>query len=82
MDLSELSTAHALLDVMTFSFENMNDNLLTRLTLSDLANAFVTMCHDIFLSKLDRNGILGHAKDLWHLFLKRKYLYLSMGENL
>ena len=49
---AKLSTTHALLDVITSSFENIKDNLFTGLILLDPAKAFDTVSHDILLSKL------------------------------
>ena len=40
---AELSTTYALLDVITSSFENMNDNLFTGMIFLDLAKAFDNM---------------------------------------
>ena len=79
---SELSTTHALLDVINSSFENIKDNLFTGLILLDLDKAFDTVSHNILLSKLDHYGIRGTAKDLLQSFLKRNNLYLQMDANL
>ena len=76
---SKLSTPHALLEVITFFFENIKDNLCTGLILLDLAKAFDTVSHDILLSKLDHYGIQGSAKDLLQSFLKRKKFVFANG---
>ena len=76
---SKLSTTHALLHVITSSFENVKDNLFTGLILLDLAKAFDTVSHDILLSKLDHYGIRGTAKDLLQSFLKRKQFVFANG---
>ena len=76
---AKLSTTHALLDVITSSFENIKDNLFTGLILLDLAKAFDTISHDILLSKLDHYGIRGTAKDLLQSFLKRKQFVFAKG---
>ena len=76
---AKLSTTHALLDVITSSFENIKDNLCTGLILLDLAKAFDTVSHDILLSKLDHYGIRGTAKDLLQSFLKRKQFVFANG---
>ena len=72
-----LSTIHALLDVITSSFENMNDNLFTGLIFLDLAKAFNTVCHDILLSGFEHRGIRWPAKNL--IFLKRKEFVFVNG---
>ena len=76
---AKLSITHALLHVITSSFENIKDNLFTGLTLLDLAKAFDTVSHDILLSKLDHYGIRGTAKDLLQSFLKRKQFVFANG---
>ena len=76
---AKLSTTHALLDVITSSFENIKDNLFTGLILLDLAKAFDTVSHDFLLSKLDHYGIRGTAKDLLQSFLKRKQFVFANG---
>ena len=75
------STTHALLDVITSSFENMNDNLYTGLILLDLAKAFDTVFRYILLSKLDYYCICGTANDLLQSFFKRKQFVLVNGCN-
>ena len=76
---AKLSTTHALLDVITSSFKNINDNLFTGLILLGLAKAFDTFSHDNLLSKSDHNGIRGTAKDLLQSFLKRKQFVFANG---
>ena len=69
---SNRSTDHALIDVITHSFDNINDKLYTGLIFLDLTKAFDTVNHEILLLKLDHYGIRGQANDLLRVFLKRK----------
>ena len=69
---SNRSTNHALIDVITNSFENINKNVYTGLIFLDLTKAFDTVNHEIIRLKLDRYGIRGQANDLLRAFLKRK----------
>ena len=66
-------------DVITSSFENINDNLLIGLIFLDIAKAFDTVCRDILLSKLEHYGICDTAKDLMRSFLKRKQFVFVNG---
>ena len=69
---SNRSTNHALIDVITNSFENINKNVYTGLIFLDLTKAFDTVDHEIIRLKLDHYGIRGQANDLLRAFLKRK----------
>ena len=54
-----VSTNYALVDVVTQSFENINNNMYTGLIFLDLTKAFDTVNHKILLHKLDHYGIQG-----------------------
>ena len=47
-------TNHALIDVVTNSFDNINANLYTGLVFLDLTKAFDTVSHDTLLCKLEK----------------------------
>ena len=53
-----------LLDVITSTYDNINDNAFTGLVMVDLKKAFDTVSHSILLSKLQNYGIRGVAADL------------------
>ena len=55
------STTHALLDVVTSSYDNINNSKFTALVLFDLRKAFDTVNHNILLNKLEQYGIRGVA---------------------
>ena len=77
---SNRSTNHALIDVITNSFDNINDKLYTGLIFLDLTKAFDTVNHEILLLKLDHYGIRGQANDLLRAFLKRKQ-FVSLNSH-
>jgi len=59
-----ISTDHAILNLTTASFDNINQNLYTALIFLDLCKAFDMVSHDILLHNLDRYGIRGPALQL------------------
>ena len=76
-----VSTNHALVDVITHSFENINDNMYTDLIFLDLTKAFDTVNHEVLLHKLDHYGIRGQSNNLLQTFLKRKQYVSINGSN-
>ena len=76
-----VSTNHALVDVVTQSFENINNNVYTGLIFLDLTKAFDTVNHEILLHKLDHYAIRGQSNNLLRAFLKRKQYISINGSN-
>ena len=74
---SNLSTTHALLDVLTSTCDQINAGDHTGLILLDLKKAFDTVCHNILLRKLEHYGIRGHALKLVNSFLRTRHQYVS-----
>ena len=75
---SEVSTNHALIDVVTNIFDNINSNKYAGLIFLDLTKAFDTVNHNILLSKLTHYGIRGQANNLIRSFLnKKQYVYIN-----
>ena len=69
---SNVSTNHALIDVVSDCFDNINNSQYTGLIFLDLTKAFDTVNHKILLHKLQHYGIRGQANDLLRAFLKRR----------
>ena len=69
---SNRSTNHALTDVITKSFKNIDKNFYTGLIFLDLTKAFDSVNHEILPLKLGHYGIRGQANNLPQAFLKRK----------
>ena len=74
---SNVSTNHALVEVVSNCFDNINDNLYADLIFLDLTKAFDTVNHEILLHKLDHYGIRGQANNLLRAFLKRRQYVLT-----
>lgn len=69
---SKFSTSHAILDIVTQSFDNIKINHYTGLFFVDLKKAFDTVSHQILLDKLEHYGIRGTTLKLLTSFLQRK----------
>lgn len=65
-------TGHAILDIVTNTFDNIKNNNYTGLIFLDLRKAFDTVSHDILLAKLNHYGIRGPALLLMQSFLNRR----------
>ena len=74
---SNLSTTHALLDVLTSTCDQINAGDYTGLILLDFKKAFDTVCHKILLRKLEHYGIRGQALKLLNSFLHTRHQYVS-----
>ena len=75
------STIHALLDVITSSYDNINDSKFTALVLLDLRKAFDTVNHNILLNKLEQCGIRGVVHKLFSSFLSYRCKYVSLDNK-
>ena len=77
------STTHALLDVITSSFDNINYNNYTALYLFlDLKKAFGTVNRDILLHKLECYGVRGVAHGLFSSFPFKRFQYVRVENEL
>jgi len=72
------STIHAILDIITSTYDNFDENCYTALLLLDLKKAFDTVNHVIILAKLEHYGIHGVAHDLFSSFLSNRYQLTSL----
>jgi len=71
-----VSTSHAILDIVTTAFENIEKNLYIGLIFLDLQKAFDAASHDILLAKLEHYGIRGPAN-----LLLENYIWSRPGFN-
>ena len=53
-----------MLDLLTSTFDNINNHQYTALLFLDLKKAFDTVNHEILINKMDHYGIRGTAKKL------------------
>ena len=67
-----------MLDVLTSTYDNINDNTITALLLFDLNKAFNTVQHDILLRKLEHYGIRGTAQNLFASLLRNRQQHVSL----
>ena len=68
----KLSTTHAILDIVTKSYNNININHYTGLLFLNLKKAFDPICQKRLLSKLEHYVVRGSALTLIRSFLKRQ----------
>ena len=72
-------TSHAMLDILTSTYDNINNNEHTALLFLDLKKAFDTVDHRILLEKLKHYGIRGIAHDMYASFLTNRQQYVSLN---
>ena len=77
---SKHSTEHALMDVVTQIYDNINNNEFTAVLFFDLKKAFDTVNHDILLQKLWHYGIRGSAHNLLSSFLAHRSQYVRIND--
>ena len=66
-----ISTAHAILNIVTTTFDNINRNQFTAIFLLDSKKAFDAVCHKTLLKKLDHYGVRVPVKKLLKPYLPR-----------
>ena len=78
---SNASIVHAMLDVVTFCYDNINESCYTALSFVDLRKAFDTVSHETLLIKLSNYGIRGVAYDLIHSYLHNRQQFVSNNQS-
>ena len=78
---SNHSTIHAILDIITSTYDNIESQVFTGLVLLDLAKAFDTVDHDILLQKLHHYGIREIANNFFRSFLKNRTQLVSIANE-
>ena len=76
---TNVSTNHAIIDVVINFLENITSKLYTELVVLGLIKAFDAVSHDILLHKLYHYGIKDQAHKLMQAFLKLKQNVLVNG---
>ena len=66
------SSVHAITDIVTLAYDNINIKHYTALFCLDLKKAFDSVCHSTLLAKLDHYGILGQTLKLIKSFCLHK----------
>ena len=71
------STSHAILDVLTNAYDNIESNDYTAVVLLDFKKTFNTVCHSILLNKLEHYEIRGIALKLLKSFLTNRSHFVA-----
>ena len=64
-------TAHAILNTVILTYDNINKNQFTAIFFVDLKKAFNTVCHKTLLKKLDHYKLCGPVNTLLDSYLQR-----------
>ena len=70
------STIHSILDIITESYQNIEDKRFSALILLDIKKAFDSVCHKILIKKLEFYGIRGVANKLLHSYLQNRLQFV------
>ena len=76
------STIHALTDVITSIYDNINNNQHTGLIFLDIKKAFDTVNHKILIKKLEHYGIRGTANDLFKSYLRDRKQFVILDHTI
>ena len=72
---------HAVLNLITATYDNIKDNTYTGILFLDLTKAFDAVCHQNLSGKLEHYGIRGPCLQVLNSFLKRKQFVSLNGVN-
>ena len=73
------STIHSILDIITESYQNIEDKRFSALILLDIKKAFDSVCHKLLIKKLEFYGIRGVANKLLHSYLQNRLQFVSIN---
>ena len=76
---SNFFTSHAMLDIVTSSYNNIDDHSYTGLAFVDLKRAFDSVPHNILLTKLNNYGIRGVAHTLIRSYFDNRQQFVSIN---
>ena len=76
-----ISTSHALLDIVTTAYDNIHQKHCTGAIFLGLKKAFDTVCHRTLLCKLDYYGMCGSPLNLINSYLEREQFVSLSGVN-
>ena len=75
------STVHAILDIVSTCFDNVENKKFTGLLLLDLTKAFDTVQHKILLAKLNHHGIRGVVNNFFESYLTNRSQAVIILDN-
>ena len=75
-----ISTTHAMLDVVTSSYDNIDNHCYTGLAFVDLRKAFDTTSHETLLEKLSYYSIAGVAYNLNQSYLQNRQRFVLITQ--
>lgn len=75
------STTHALVDILSLTYNKIEKNNFICLLTMDLKKAFDTVSHDKLLCKLQHYGIRGNALELFTSYLTKRQQFVSRNNN-
>ena len=76
------STIHALTDVITSIYDNINTNQHTGLIFLDIKKAFDTVNHKILIQKLEHYGIRGTTTDFFKSYLSDRKQFVILDHTI
>ena len=79
---NKISTEHAILELMDFLYEVLNDSEYSANIFIDLTKAFDTLDHEILLRKLESYGIRGTSLKLFRSYLAERSQRVKIGNML
>ena len=77
------SISHTILDILTSTYDSIDNNQYTGMVTLDITKAFDSVCHKRLLIKLNHYGIRGTAFKLMQSYLNNRlqYVYINIIES-